>query len=197
MNLFLCETLANDVRYKQTDHPSEGSTNWKKQTQEKHIFRFKASENENVKVDLHQRWSERLTDSIGNTNAQQTKRAYRKNVKRHWRTFPIEKRKQKKLTQHSEKNKKKEGKRLPISNIYFYILIYQNKKTKEKRTWTVKENTQKGAIRDGTFSVGSSQGRACNHAIVPHSTGRHQTHRLKDAAGIRQNKVSTAKHQTK
>lgn len=64
----------------------------KKQTQEKHIFRFKASENENVKVDLHQRWSERLTDSIGNTNAQQTKRAYRKNVKRHWRTFPIEKR---------------------------------------------------------------------------------------------------------
>lgn len=47
----------------------------KKQTQEKHIFRFKASENENVKVDLHQRWSERLTDSIGNTNAQQTKKA--------------------------------------------------------------------------------------------------------------------------
>lgn len=64
----------------------------KKQTQEKHIFRFKASENENVKVDLHQRWSERLTDFIGNTNAQQTKKAYRKNVKRHWRTFPIEKR---------------------------------------------------------------------------------------------------------
>lgn len=27
----------------------------KKQTQEKHIFRFKASENENVKVDLNQR----------------------------------------------------------------------------------------------------------------------------------------------
>lgn len=27
----------------------------KKKTQEKHIFRFKASENENVKVDLHQR----------------------------------------------------------------------------------------------------------------------------------------------
>jgi len=26
-----------------------------KQTQEKHIFRFKASENKNVKVDLHQR----------------------------------------------------------------------------------------------------------------------------------------------
>lgn len=46
-----------------------------KQTQEKHIFRFKASENKNVKVDLHQRWSERLTDSIGNTNAQQTKKA--------------------------------------------------------------------------------------------------------------------------
>lgn len=37
----------------------------KKQTQEKHIFRFKTSENENVKVDLHQRWSERLTDFIG------------------------------------------------------------------------------------------------------------------------------------
>lgn len=102
MNLFLYETLANDVRYKQTDHPSEGSTNWKKQTQEKRIFRFKASENENMKVDLHQRWSERLIDFIGNTNAQQTKRAYRKNVKRNWKTFPIEKREnEKKLTRHS------------------------------------------------------------------------------------------------
>ena len=107
------------------------------------------------------------------------------------------KRKRKKLTRHSEKNKKKEGKRLLISNIYFYILIYQNKKSKENRTWTVKENIKKGPMRDGTFSVGSSQGRACNHAIVPHSTGRHQTHRLKDAAGIRQNKVSTTKYQTK
>lgn len=75
MKLFLCKKKPNDVRHKPTAHPSEGSTNWKKQTQEKHIFRFKASENENVKVDLHQRWSERLTDSIGNTNAQQTKKA--------------------------------------------------------------------------------------------------------------------------
>lgn len=107
------------------------------------------------------------------------------------------KRKRKKLTRHSEKNKKKEGKRLLISNIYFYILIYQNKKSKENRTWTVKGNIKKGPMRDVTFSVGSSQGRACNDAIVPHSTSRHQTHRLKDAAGIRQNKVSTTKYQTK
>ena len=104
---------------------------------------------------------------------------------------------EKKLSRHSEKNKKKEGKHLLISNIYFYILIYQNKKSKENRTWTVKGNIKKGPMRDGTFSVGSSQGRACNHAIVPHSTSRHQTHRLKDAAGIRQNKVSTTKYQTK
>lgn len=136
--------------------------------------------------------------SSGTQTHNKTKRAYRKNVKRHWRTFPIEKRENEKNSPGiQKKNKKKEGKRLLISNIYFYILIYQNKKSKEKRTWTVKGNTQKGAMRDVTFSVGSSQGRACNHAIVPHSTSRHQTHRLKDAAGIRQNKVSTAKHQTK
>lgn len=198
MNLFLCETLANDVRYKQTDHPSEGSTNWKKtNTREtyfplQNIGKWKRQSGFTPKMIWKIDWFHR------NTNAQQTKRAYRKNIKRNWRTFPIEKREnEKKSPGIQKKNKKKEGKRLPISNIYFYILIYQNKKSKENRTWTVKGNIKKGPMRDVTFSVGSSQGRACNHAIVPHSTGRHQTHRLKDAAGIRQNKVSTTKYQTK
>lgn len=145
-----------------------------------------------TKDDLKDYWFHREHKRTTNKESIQKKRKETLKNLPDWK-----KRKRKKISRHSEKNKKKEGKRLPISNIYFYILIYQNKKSKEKRTWTVKGNTQKGPMRDVTFSVGSSQGRACNHAIVPHSTGRHQTHRLKDAAGIRQNKVSTAKHQTK
>lgn len=198
MNLFLCETLANDVRYKQTAHPSEGSKNWKKTNTRGTYFPLKSIEKWKRqsgfapkmiwKIDWFHREHKRTTN----------KESIQKKRKETLKNLPDwKKRKRKKLTRHSEKNKKKEGKRLLISNIYFYILIYQNKKSKENRTWTVKENIKKGPMRDGTFSVGSSQGRACNHAIVPHSTGRHQTHRLKDAAGIRQNKVSTTKYQTK
>ena len=73
------------------------------------------------------------------------------------------------------KNKRKEGKRLLINNIYFFILIYQNKKSKGNRTWTVKGNTKKGPMRDGTLTVARSQSRACNQTIAPHSTGRHHT----------------------
>lgn len=55
MKLFLCKK--NKRCPAQTKRPLKRRKHKlkKKQTQEKHIFRFKASENENVKVDLHQR----------------------------------------------------------------------------------------------------------------------------------------------
>lgn len=198
MKLFLCKKKPNDVRHKPTAHPSEGSTNWKKTNTRETYFplqsirKWKRQSGFAPKMIWKIDWFHRENKRTTNKESIQKKRKETLKNLPDWK-----KRKRKKLTRHSEKNKKKEGKRLLISNIYFYILIYQNKKSKENRTWTVKENIKKGPMRDGTFSVGSSQGRACNHAIVPHSTGRHQTHRLKDAAGIRQNKVSTTKYQTK
>lgn len=198
MKLFLCKKKPNDVRHKPTAHPSEGSTNWKKTNTRETYFplqsirKWKRQSGFAPKMIWKIDWFHREHKRTTNKESIQKKRKETLKNLPDWK-----KRKRKKLTRHSEKNKKKEGKRLLISNIYFYILIYQNKKSKENRTWTVKENIKKGPMRDGTFSVGSSQGRACNHAIVPHSTGRHQTHRLKDAAGIRQNKVSTTKYQTK
>ena len=198
MKLFLCKKKPNDVRHKPTAHPSEGSTNWKKTNTRETYFplqsirKWKRQSGFAPKMIWKIDWFHREHKRTTNKESIQKKRKETLKNLPDWK-----KRKRKKLTRHSEKNKKKEGKRLLISNIYFYILIYQNKKSKENRTWTVKENTKKGPMRDGTFSVGSSQGRACNHAIVPHSIGRHQTHRLKDAAGIRQNKVSTTKYQTK
>lgn len=42
------------------------------------------------------------------------------------------------------KNKRKEGKHLLISDIYFYILIYQNKKIKRKQNMNGEGKYQKG-----------------------------------------------------
>lgn len=199
MNLFLCETVANDVRHKPTAHPSEGSTNWKKTNTRETYFplqsigKWKRQSGFAPKMIWKIDWFHR--EHKRTTNKESIKKIRKETLKNlpDWR----KRKRNKKIQPASRKNKRKEGKRLLINNIYFYILIYQNKKSKEKRTWTVKGNTKKGPMRDTTFSVGSSQGRACNNAIVPHSTGRHQTRCLKDAAGIRQDKGSTAKHQTK
>lgn len=135
MNLFLCETLANDVRYKQTAHPSEGSTNWKKTNTRETYFplqsigKWKRQSGFAPKIIWKIDWFHREHKRTINKESIQKKRKETLKNLPDWK-----KRKRKKLTRHSEKKWEKEGKRLLISNIYFYILIYQNKKSKENRT---------------------------------------------------------------
>lgn len=133
MNLFLCETLANDVRYKQTDHPSEGSTNWKKNTRETYfplqsIGKWKRQSGFAPKMIWKIDWFHREHKRTTNKESIQKKR------KETLKNLPDRKKEKTKKTHPTfRKNKKKEGKRLPISNIYFYILIYQNKKNQKKK----------------------------------------------------------------
>lgn len=78
------------------------------------------------------------------TQTHNKQREHTKKRKEKLKNFPDWKREnEKKLTRHSEKNKKKEGKGLPISNIYFYILIYQNKKIKRKQNMNGEGKYQK------------------------------------------------------
>lgn len=199
MKLFLYKKKSNDVRHKPTAHPSEGATNWKKTNTRETYFplqsigKWKRQSGFAPKMIWKIDWFHR--EHKRTTNKESIKKIRKETLKNlpNWR----KRKRNKKIHPGSRKNKRKEGKRLLINNIYFYILIYQNKKPKGNRTWTAKRNTKKGPMRDGTLTVARSQSRACNHAIVPHSTGRHQTHRLKDAAGIRQDKVSTANNQSK
>ena len=145
MKLFLCKKKPNDVRHKSTAHPSEGATNWKKTNTRETYFplqsigKWKRQSGFVPKMIWKIDWLHR--EDKRTTNKEIIKKIRKETLKNlpDWR----KRKRNKKIHPASRKNKRKEGKRLLINNIHFYILIYQNKKIKRKQNMNREGKYQK------------------------------------------------------